>query len=81
MKLGSILFLSALTITTTALATPASHYNDDDIQHPLTETMNEGESSRQRVPGDNDAYYGPVPKTEQIFEIEFLEIAPSPIPV
>jgi len=82
MILSSILFLSVLCITTSA--TPASHY-DDDIQHPLSEnkiktvTMNEGESPRQRVPGDNDAYYGPVPKAEQIFEIEFLEIAPSPI--
>ncbi|KAK4982900.1 hypothetical protein LTR50_007526 [Elasticomyces elasticus] len=34
-----------------------------------------------RVPGTNNATYGPVPKAEQIFEVEFLEIAPSPIPV
>ncbi|KAK4994554.1 hypothetical protein LTR66_005443 [Elasticomyces elasticus] len=34
-----------------------------------------------RVPGTNNATYGPVPKAEQIFEVEFLVIAPSPIPV
>ncbi|KAM7199198.1 hypothetical protein V8F33_004673 [Rhypophila sp. PSN 637] len=33
------------------------------------------------VPGHNDAFYGPVPKKDQIFMIDFLEIAPSPIPV
>ncbi|RAH68025.1 uncharacterized protein BO66DRAFT_421893 [Aspergillus aculeatinus CBS 121060] len=33
----------------------------------------------ERVPGDNDAIYDAVPKNDQIFEIEFLEIAPTPI--
>lgn len=28
--------------------------------------------------GTNNATYGPVPKAEQLFDIEFLEIAPSP---
>ncbi|KAF4154341.1 hypothetical protein CNMCM6069_009425 [Aspergillus lentulus] len=32
-----------------------------------------------RVPGHNDAIYDTVPKDDQIFEIEFLEIAPTPI--
>lgn len=31
------------------------------------------------VYGNNNATYGPVPRSEQIFEIESLEIAPSPI--
>jgi len=31
------------------------------------------------VPGSNDAFYGPIPKNEQIFDIAFLEISPSPI--
>lgn len=34
-----------------------------------------------KVPGHNNATYGPVPKASQLFEIEFFEIAPSPIPV
>ncbi|KAL9106464.1 MAG: hypothetical protein Q9227_008495 [Pyrenula ochraceoflavens] len=34
-----------------------------------------------KVPGHNNATYGPVPKAEQLFEIELLEIAPSTIPV
>lgn len=33
----------------------------------------------ERVPGDNDAIYDAVPKNDQIFKIEFLEIAPTPI--
>lgn len=32
-----------------------------------------------KVPGHNDAIYGPVPKNDQIFKVEFLEIAPTPI--
>lgn len=31
------------------------------------------------VPGHNNAIYGTVPKDDQIFKIEFLEIAPTPI--
>lgn len=32
-----------------------------------------------RIPGHNDAIYDTVPKDDQIFKIEFLEIAPTPI--
>ena len=32
-----------------------------------------------RVPDHNDAIYDTVPKDDQIFKIEFLEIAPTPI--
>ncbi|KAE8366903.1 hypothetical protein BDV27DRAFT_84703 [Aspergillus caelatus] len=32
-----------------------------------------------RVPGHNDASYDVVPKDDQIFKIEFVEIAPTPI--
>ncbi|CAJ2502973.1 Uu.00g103670.m01.CDS01 [Anthostomella pinea] len=31
------------------------------------------------VPGHNNATYGPVPKNDQLFAVEFLEIAPTPI--
>jgi len=80
LPLGSIFSLCALSLN----AAPASHNN---IQHPLAEnkpitiTMPGAESSKQGIPGHNGAFYGPVPKAEQIFDIEFLEIAPSPIPV
>ncbi|KAK3314055.1 hypothetical protein B0H66DRAFT_607300 [Apodospora peruviana] len=33
------------------------------------------------VPGHNDAFYGPVPKQDQLFIVDYLEIAPTPIPV
>lgn len=42
---------------------------------------NSGAVGRVGVPGHNDAFYGPVPKKDQIFVVDYLEIAPSPIPV
>jgi len=81
LHLGLVFSLSALSFTAAAAAL-ALHNN---IQHPLTNnntiTMSEAQSSRQGIPGHNGAFYGPIPKAEQIFDIEFLEIAPSPIPV
>ncbi|RYP80337.1 hypothetical protein DL769_002517 [Monosporascus sp. CRB-8-3] len=52
------------------------------IQQPLAqfEIMAEPEGAL-KVPGHNNATYGPVPKVDQLFQVEFLEIAPSPIPV
>ncbi|KAK3389651.1 hypothetical protein B0H63DRAFT_102762 [Podospora didyma] len=72
--------LCALSLTAAAAA-PATH---NGIQHPLTSNKiitihGPNLSSKQRIPGHNDAFYGPVPKDEQIFRIELLEIAPSPI--
>jgi glycerol-3-phosphate cytidylyltransferase-like family protein len=37
------------------------------------------QEDRLQVPGHNDAVYDAVPKEDQIFKIEFLEIAPTPI--
>jgi hypothetical protein len=34
---------------------------------------------QDKVPGHNDAIYNTVPKEDQILNIEFLEIAPTPI--
>jgi len=34
---------------------------------------------QDKVPGHNDAIYSPVPKEDQLFDVEFLEIAPTPI--
>lgn len=34
---------------------------------------------QDKVPGHNDAIYDTVPKEDQILDIEFLEIAPTPI--
>jgi hypothetical protein len=38
-------------------------------------------SNSSRVYGNNNATYGPVPREEQLFQIEYLEIAPSPFEV
>lgn len=33
----------------------------------------------ENVPGHNDTIYDIMPKEDQIFKVEFLEIAPTPI--
>jgi len=55
-------------------------------QHPLsttkmTETADESTAALRAVPGHNNAFYGPVPKQDQLFVVDYLEIAPTPIPV
>lgn len=35
----------------------------------------------EKVYGHNNATYGPIPRDEQYMELEFLEIAPIPLPV
>jgi hypothetical protein len=59
--------LSLWTAYATALQPIATHE-----QQPQTKAA--------RVPGSNNATFGPVPEAQQIFKIEFLEIAPLPIP-
>ena len=36
-------------------------------------------AEQDKVRGHNDAIYGPVPKEDQLLDVEFLEIAPTPI--
>ncbi|SPN99081.1 uncharacterized protein DNG_02120 [Cephalotrichum gorgonifer] len=52
-------------------------------QEPLTQVdvIITGVEGADRISGNNNATYGPVPRDEQLFRIELLEIAPSPIPV
>ena len=86
LNLNLLLIFNALTLPLTAAAVPTS---PNDMQHPLTENITTSESRtsssspspKQFVPGHNNAYYGPIPLPSQIFDIDFLEIAASPIPV
>lgn len=36
-------------------------------------------TEQDKVPGHNNATYGPVPKEDQLLDVTFLEIAPTPI--
>ena len=36
-------------------------------------------AEQDKVRGHSDAIYGPVPKEDQLLDVEFLEIAPTPI--
>lgn len=47
-------------------------------QEPLLSTENIM-AQPDKVFGHNNATYGPVPKEDQLFSVEFLEIAPTPI--
>jgi hypothetical protein len=78
----SLLFkLLSLCALRAVLATEL-HLNSITEQKSLVQAvvMAEAEGAL-KVPGHNNATYGPVPKTEQLLEIELLEIAPSTIPV
>lgn len=74
-------FLLPILTLCASLASPASSSPITE-QQPLARV--EGMAEREgpiKVPGHNSATYGPVPKGDQLFQVEFLEIAPSPIPV
>jgi hypothetical protein len=53
---------------------------EDEQQLPLMVATDGAKMSGPliRVPGTNNATYGPVPEAQQLMQIEFLEIAPSP---
>lgn len=72
-----ILLVTYLLQSTTAQPSTAVH------QTPfiLMEAPSASIQPLDRVPGSNDATFGPVPVAEQIFEMEFLEIAPTPMPM
>ncbi len=53
------------------------HSQTDQKPFRTTSTIFEPDRYLQ-VPGTNNATFGPVPRSEQLFEIEFLSIAPSP---
>lgn len=65
---------------TLAVANPTQ---SSSYQVPLAETKandnNMAAAIKDAIPGHNDATYGSIPKEDQAFEIEFLEIAPTPI--
>ncbi len=35
----------------------------------------------QEVPGNSDVKYGPVPREDQLFSVEFFDVAPTPLVV
>lgn len=35
----------------------------------------------QKVPGNNHVTYGPVPREDQLFDVEFFDVAPTPLVV
>lgn len=52
------------------------------IANPVQQKPLVGEDvmvKQDKVPGHNDAIYDTVPKEDQILDMEFLEIAPTPI--
>jgi hypothetical protein len=68
----------AFIITLASFCTP--WHTQDNGQVPF-KGIHELESLEHpdHVRGTNNATYGPVPKSDQLINIEFLEIAPSPL--
>jgi hypothetical protein len=80
MKLLLIHTLSLCALGTAVATNPALISGFQQVRLPLIAVMADTERTA-KVPGNNNATYGPVPKAEQLLDIEFLDIAPSPIPV
>jgi hypothetical protein len=72
--------LRALAVVLCSASKSPTH---DEHQLPFLadDNANTLPSKSSRVYGNNNATYGPVPEEEQLFKIEFLEIAPSPFEV
>jgi hypothetical protein len=75
-------FVKSLGAALSIASVSSTSITKDEQQVPLTAT----DGTRLLdpwiyVPGTNNATYGPVPEADQLFEIEFLEIAPSPFRV
>ncbi|RFU31583.1 hypothetical protein B7463_g4754, partial [Scytalidium lignicola] len=67
--------LPFLTLYAAALAIP-NHATPSQQQSLISVDVM---AEKDQVRGHNDALYGPVPKKDQLLDIEFLEIAPTPI--
>jgi hypothetical protein len=70
-----LIFLPFLTFYAVALAT-SSHAKPSQQKSLFSVDIM---AERDKVRGHNDAIYSPVPKEDQLFGVEFLEIAPTPI--
>lgn len=66
-------FLSLYTAALTVLSKPIQAQ-----QHVLGEDIMAQQGNK--VPGNNDAVYAVVPEEDQLFKVEFLEVAPTPVP-
>jgi hypothetical protein len=82
MKSLLIQSLSLCALGTALLAANSVLISDSQqVRLPLVAAMAEDTAQAVKVPGNNNATYGPVPQAEQLLDIEFLDMAPSPIPV
>ena len=70
--------LHALIYCTLAATRPQVSLPQALLLNPQTTTM---ATTENRVPGHNNATFCNVSSAEQLFRVEFLDIAPSPLPV
>lgn len=66
----------ALSTTLNTAPAQAEQHQQTFLTMPTTDSPT---SAVEKVPGHNNATYGPTPKSSQIMDIEFLEIAPLPV--
>lgn len=76
----SVALKLALTVALACFCTPSHAQIGSQLPLPQKHANNRLGASEgaSRPYGTNNATYGPVPEADQLFNIEFLEIAPSP---
>ena len=67
----------ALVLSLVGLCTPWHVHDNSQVPFKPKEELISPKAAGH-VRGTNNATYGPVPEEDQLIEIEFLEIAPSP---
>ena len=80
----TLLHIIVSTICSSAVARPHSLSEQAPVLASLegtASTIMASADQQIRVPGNNNATFCTVSKEKQLFDIEFLEVAPSPLPV
>ncbi|KAI1379820.1 hypothetical protein F4677DRAFT_442019 [Hypoxylon crocopeplum] len=70
--------LRFLFLCTLATARPSILLQQSSVLNPQVIAV---ATPEEKVPGNNNATFCAIPKEQQLFQVEFLDIAPSPIPV
>ncbi|KAJ8128591.1 hypothetical protein O1611_g5043 [Lasiodiplodia mahajangana] len=77
--LFSYLFIICVVLAQLAAARPPRSINEQQFLGQV-ETMSESQQKEDSsVPGHNNFTYGPVPEKNQLFQLDFLEVSPSPM--
>lgn len=77
----TLLQITIFTFSSLAAAKPYGPSQQAPVVASLESTTMATTSEGVRVPGNNNATFCTVSSEKQLFNVEFLEVAPSPLPV